>query len=160
MIESKHLPREMVLKRACTPEEKIKNGRERQRLLNDINDIKISMQRIRKNRASHLQSARNLQQQLDQLVADSVFNKKLEFALDGLGTLVSRGKVNSAGRKIGNALGILAAAVGLTTIEQQIKRTLFRLEGHMLNFEELGKQLTHLEDGMRGMHQARNKLTC
>lgn len=160
MIESKHLPREMILKRACTPDEKIKNDRERKRLLFDINDIKNSMKRIRQNRARHLVSASNLQRQLDQLVAKSVFNKKLEFALDGLGTLVSRGKVGSVGRKIGNALSILAAAVGLTTIEQQIKRTLFRLEGHMLKFEDLGKQLTHLEDGLKGMHQARDNLKC
>lgn len=160
MIESKRLPREMVLKRACTPDEKIKNDRERQRLLNDINDIKISMNRIRQNRARHLQSAGILQRQLDQLVAKSVFNKKLEFALNGLGTLVSRGKVGSVGRKIGDALGILAAAVGITTIEQQIKRKLVRLESHMLNFQDLGEQLTHLEDGMRQMHQNRDKLKC
>jgi len=84
----------------------------------------------------------------------------LEFALDGLGTLVSRGKVGSVGRKIGNALGILAAAVGITTIEQQIKRKLVRLEGHMLNFQDLGGQLDHLENGIRRMHKARDNLKC
>ena len=160
MIESKHLPREMVLKRACTPDEKIKNDRERKRLLFDINDIKNSMKRIRQNRARHLQSAGILQRQLDQLVARSVFNKKLEFALDGLGAALSRGKVGSVGRKIGDALGILAAAVGITTIEQQIKRKLVRLESHMLNFQDLGGQLDHLENGIRRMHQARDNLKC
>lgn len=160
MIESKRLPREMVLKRVCTPDEKIKNDRERQRLLFDINDIKNSMKRIRQNRAQLLQSAGNLQRQLDQLVAKSVFKKNLEFALNGLGAALSRGKVGSVGRKIGNALGILAAAVGITTIEQHIKRKLVRLEGHMLNFQDLGEQLTHREDGMRRMHQDRDKLKC
>lgn len=160
MLESKRLPREMVFKRACSQDEKIRNDRERLRLLREINGIKETMRKIRRDRDRTLQDAGNLRREIDRLVAKSVFKENLELVLTGLGTLISRGSVSSAGKIIGNALGVLANLVGLTSFEQQIKRRLIQLEGLMLRFQDLGGQLDHLEKGMGRMHQTRDKLKC
>ena len=160
MLESKRFPREFVLKRACSQNEKIRNDRERLRLLREINGIKETMRKIRRDRDRTLQKAGNLRQEIDRLVARSVFKTKLELVLNGLGTLISRGSVRSAGKIIGDSLGLLATLVGLTTLEQQIKRRLIQLDGLMLRFRDLGEQLDHLEKGMGRMHQTRDRLKC
>ena len=160
MLESKRFPREFVFKRACSQSQKIRNDRERLRLLREINGIKETMRKIRRDRDRTLQKAGNLRQEINRLVAKSVFKENLELVLNGLGLAISRGRVGSAGKIIGDALGVLTNLVGLTSYEQQIKRRLIQLEGLMLEFKDLGEQLDHLEKGMGRKHQTRGKLKC
>ncbi|MCH8348451.1 MAG: hypothetical protein IH901_08190 [Proteobacteria bacterium] len=162
MIESKRLPREMVLKQSRIEEsrERLRIDRECRRLAGEVQGIKGTMAKVRKKRNEVLREAHSLNAEAKRLANRSLFRTKLGLLLNAVGTVISGGSAFAAKRIIGDAINTIGSIVGFSSLEKQIIKKLEDARGKMNIFERQMGHLSHLEEGMGRINKTRKKLRC
>lgn len=162
MIESKRLPREMVLKQSRLEEsrERQRIDRECHRLARDVRGIEGTVSDIRREQDRALREANALNREAKRLAEESFARTKISLMLDAVGAALSGGSSTVAKRVMGNAISTIGTLVGFTSLEQQITEKLSEARGKMDQFENFTGQLAHLEDGIARINKTRKELGC
>lgn len=159
MLESKRLPREMILKKQ-TPANSLKLKNECLRLMNFVNEVKESMRKTRRDRDRDLAEARQLTAEANRLSDEDFLNQKISIALDVIGLVFTGGSATAAKRALGEAIGAVGSVFGLISNEKKIKEILLKAQWKMEQFEAQNNKLDHFEKGLRRAFIKLKKLGC